>query len=56
MMIMRMEWNRRISETLEQGKCQGVERCQKSVGNIRNIRVQNRKMLEMSEYEKGMEI
>ena len=38
------------------GKRQSSERCQKSVGNIRNIGVHNRKVSEMSECEIGMEI
>ena len=38
------------------GKCQSSERCQKSVGNVRNIGVHNRKVSEMSECEIGMEI
>ena len=50
-----MEWNRRISGTSEQGEHQSAERCQKTVGNIRNIRVRNRKTSEYGKHWKTLE-
>ena len=44
-----------ISEMSEQGKHQSAERRQKTVGNIRNIGVQNRKMLEYGKHRKTSE-
>ena len=51
-----MEWNRRISETSEQGEHWSAERCQKTAGNIGNVGVWNRKTLEYGKHWKTLEM